>query len=143
LFGLFGDDAGGQFLYSSLADAVPQDLQFIDNTFFRIVANVNNRFEVEFLKGNPAFYSIASNTANLSHLIYAAPGETIIDPSKMLDILSKTKYLEGQNISDYKISQFGYYKRDDYSYQEYFDHLYNQSSAGEKIKLSRSYLLPL
>ena len=141
-FGLFGDNAGGQFLYSSLADAVPQDLQFIDNSFFRIVANQNDKFQIEFPKEAPGFYSISNNSANLVHSVYASAGETIIDPSIIVDILSGSKFLKGQNLSDYKINLFGFHKADSYNYLQYFDNLYNPSSAN-KIKLSRNYLLPL
>jgi hypothetical protein len=142
-FGLFGDDAGGQFLYSSLGDAVPQDLQFIDNSFFKIIANQNDKFQVEFLKEKPSFYLIANNTANLLHVIYASADETTIDPSMLIEVLLNSKYLKGENLSGYKISLFGYNKADNYAYLDYFDNLYNPSSTGNKIKLSRNYLWPL
>ena len=141
-FGLFGDDAGGQFLYSSLANAVPQDLQFIDNSFFKIVANQNDKFQIAFLKEGPSFYSITNNSANLSHVIFASPEETTIDPSLIVAILSNSKFLKGQNFSDYKIGLFSFYKADSYNYLQYFENLYSPSS-GNKIKLSRNYLLPL
>ncbi len=143
LFGLFGDDTGGQFLYSSLADAVPQTLQFIDRSFFNIVANQPNKFEVAFVKEKPSFFAIANNSAALSHVIYAAANETIVDPSKIVGVLSETKYLKGQNLSDYKISLFSFFKGDDLSYLQYFDLLYNATTTADKIKLSRNYILPL
>jgi len=142
LFGLFGDNAGGQFLYSSLADAVPQDLQFIDNSFFKIVSNQPDKFQIQFPKEAPSFYSITNNSANLVHAVYASPAETTIDPSLIVDILSNSKFLKGQNLSDYKINLFSFYKADSYNYLQYFDNLYNPSSAN-KIKLSRNYLLTL
>ena len=141
-FGLFGDDAGGQFLYSSLADAVPQDLQFINNSFFKIIANQNDKFQIAFPKEAPSFYSITNNSANLTHAVYASSEETTIDPSLIVDILSNSKFLKGQNFSDYKISLFSFYKADSYNYLQYFENLYSPSS-GNKIKLSRNYLLPL
>ncbi len=142
LYGLFGDDAGGQFLYSSLADAVPQDLQFIDESFFKIVANQANKFQIQFLKEPPGFYSIAHNSGTLSHTIYASPGEAIINPSRIAGMLANSKYLKGQDLSGYKISLFSYHKADAYAYLPYFENLYNPSSVN-KIKLSRNYTLPL
>lgn len=141
-FGLFGDNAGGQFFYSSLADAVPQDLQFIDNSFFEIVANQNTKFQVQFLKELPSFYSIANNSANLFHTIFASAEETAIDVSGIISVLTKSKYLKGQNLSDYKIGLFSFHKADNYNYFTYFDNLYNSTSSN-KIKLTRNYLLPL
>ena len=143
LFGLFGDDAGGQFLYSNLGDAVPQNLQFIDKSFFDIVANQANRFQVNFLKEKPSFYAIASDGAVLSHTIYSAANENIMDPSNIVSVLSNSKYLKGQNLTDYAISRFGFFKGDNLSYLQYFDLLFKTSSTGSKIKLSRNYVLPL
>ena len=143
LFGLFGDDAGGQFLYSSLADAVPQSLQFLDKSFFTISANQTNNFKVDFPKEKPSFYGIANNSSVLTHVIYSAADETTIDPSKIVNVLSEGKYLKGQNLSDYRIGLFSFFKGDNLSYQQYFDLLYNTTSTANKIKLSRNYILPL
>jgi hypothetical protein len=77
------------------------------------------------------------------HIIYASADEPTIDPSMLVEVLSNSKYLKGENLSGYKISLFGYYKADNYAYQDYFDNLYNPSSTGNKIKLSRNYLLPI
>jgi hypothetical protein len=143
LFGLFGDDTGGQFLYSSLADAVPQNLQFIDRSFFNIAANQTNKFEVSFPKEKPSFFAVANNTATLSHIIYSAANQTVIDPSRMVSTLSNSIYLKAQNISDYQISLFSFWKGDNLSYMQYFDLLYNASSTANKIKLSRNYILPI
>ena len=142
-YGLFSDDAGGQFIYNSLADAIPQSLQFIDNSYFRIVSNQNNDFQVEFLKETPGYYSIAHSSANLSHVIYSAPAETSVNPSQLVSVLSESKSLKGENLADYKISRFGYHTTDDYSFAEYFDFIYNPSSADGKINLGRTYTLPL
>ena len=143
LFGLFGDDTGGQFLYSSLADAVPQTLQFVDKSFFNISANQTNNFKVDFPKEKPSFYAIANSSTALSHVIYSAATETVIDPSKIVGVLSESKYLKGQNLSDYKIGLFSFFKGDNLSYMQYFDLLYNTTSNANKIKLSRNYILPI
>lgn len=142
-YGLFADSDGGQYTYNSFNDAVPQTLDFVDASYFDVVANQPGDFEISFLKDAPSLYYLSYNSSKLQHIIYAAPDQNSINPSQFAAALAQSELLGGESLAGYKVDHVAYYKADNYSYPAYLNYIFSPAPGTDKIKLSKTYSLPL
>lgn len=113
-------------------DTIPENVPFLDETYFTVISKTPDSFSVSFPKSKPTFYTFSASFGAGNNFLLTAPGDsTLLDPEIVLARLVKSKSLKGIGPAMF-INGFTMTIDDDTNYQTYMLKQGNVTAANKR-----------
>jgi hypothetical protein len=123
-----------------LSDKMPTTLEFLDDSYVKVMKNNPNNFEITFPKAKPSVYGLyfsSTVTDSLNWMVLLPSDKTTLNGTGKLVDLKKSKLLKTFDFSSVVPMAVELTKADDYNYYDYLNIIFDPKASNSPQKIMK------